>query len=145
VQENVRYFATMLGLGKTETTTVIDQVGLKNQTKQLVATLSGGQKSRVSLAIALLGHPKLLVLDEPTVGVDPVLRQQLWQLFRTIADAGTSMVVSSHVMDEASRCDELLLVRDGAVLAQGTPRELCDRTGTKTVEESFLKLVGEIS
>lgn len=143
VLENVRYFATMLGVDKADAMAVIEKVDLAKQTRQLVRTLSGGQKSRVSLAIALLGQPKLLVLDEPTVGVDPVLRQQLWQLFRDIADGGMSIIVSSHVMDEASRCDELLLIRDGALLAQGTPQELCTRTKTKTVEESFLKLVGE--
>jgi ABC-2 type transport system ATP-binding protein len=145
VQENLRYFATMLGVGKSEVADVIGTVDLAKQTGQLVGTLSGGQKSRVSLAIALLGNPKMLVLDEPTVGVDPVLRQQLWQTFRTVADKGTSIVVSSHVMDEASRCDELLLVREGELLAQGTPDELCARTKTKTVEESFLKLVGQKS
>jgi ABC-2 type transport system ATP-binding protein len=143
VQENVRYFATMLALGKMEVDDAIAKVDLAAQTGRLVKTLSGGQKSRVSLAIALLGRPKMLVLDEPTVGVDPTLRQQLWQLFGEIAASGTSIIISSHVMDEASRCDELLLIREGKLLAQGSPHELCERTGTKTVEESFLKLVGE--
>jgi len=145
VLENMRYFATMLGVDRAEATDILGVVDLGKQAKQLVRTLSGGQKSRVSLAIALLGKPKMLVLDEPTVGVDPVLRQQLWQTFRTIADKGTSIIVSSHVMDEASRCDALLLIRDGGLLAQGTPEELCARTKTKTVEESFLKLVGKKS
>jgi len=145
VQENIRYFATMLGLGKTESAEVIAAVDLDKHSEQLVKTLSGGQKSRVSLAIALLGRPKLLALDEPTVGVDPVLRQQLWRIFADIAASGVSIIVSSHVMDEASRCDELLLIRDGELLAQGSPRELCERTDTKTVEGSFLKLVGEQS
>jgi ABC-2 type transport system ATP-binding protein len=144
VRENVQYFATMLGLGRNEVDDVIAKVDLTPQTRQLVKTLSGGQKSRVSLAIALLGSPDMLVLDEPTVGVDPVLRQQLWRLFAELAASGTSIIVSSHVMDEASRCDELLLIREGKLLAQGSPRELCERTGTKTVEESFLKLVGVV-
>lgn len=143
VQENVRYFATMYGLSRADAHEVIEKVDLRAQSTQLVRTLSGGQKSRVSLAIALLGKPELLVLDEPTVGVDPVLRQQLWQLFRDIAADGTTILVSSHVMDEASRCDELLLIRDGTLLAQGSPKSLCEQTGAKTVEESFLKLVGE--
>lgn len=142
VLENVRYFAAMAGVNRAEAESMIEKVDLGKQAKQLVRTLSGGQKSRVSLAIALLGRPSLLVLDEPTVGVDPVLRQQLWRLFRDIADAGTSIIVSSHVMDEAGRCDELLLIRDGELLAQGTPKQLCDRTKSKSVEESFLKLVG---
>lgn len=142
VRENVRFFAAMLGFGKKEAEEMIAKVDLTPQAKQLVGTLSGGQKSRVSLAVALLGNPKLLVLDEPTVGIDPVLRDQLWHAFRDIAAAGTTLIVSSHVMDEASRCDELLLIRDGELLAQASPQELQRRTRTTTVEESFLQLVG---
>lgn len=141
VRENVRYFARMRGLSKRQADEVIGQVELTSYSKQLFSTLSGGQKSRVSLAIALLGHPKLLVLDEPTVGVDPVLRHQLWQLFASLAEQGTTLIISSHVMDEAGHCQELLLIRDGKLLASGSPKELCERTGTKTVEDSFLKLV----
>ncbi|HEU4984318.1 MAG TPA: ABC transporter ATP-binding protein [Nitrososphaera sp.] len=143
VRENVRFFAAMLGFGKKEAEAMIAKVDLTPQAKQLVSTLSGGQKSRVSLAVALLGEPKLLVLDEPTVGIDPVLREQLWHAFREIAADGTTLIVSSHVMDEASRCDELLLIRDGELLAQAAPQELQRRTHTATVEESFLKLVGD--
>ncbi|HVV66607.1 MAG TPA: ABC transporter ATP-binding protein [Candidatus Saccharimonadales bacterium] len=141
VRENVRYFAAMRNLPKSAADEAITQVELSGQSKQLFATLSGGQKSRVSLAIALLGQPKLLVLDEPTVGVDPVLRRQLWQLFAGLAARGTTLIISSHVMDEAEHCEELLLIRDGKLLASGSPRELRERTASKTVEDSFLKLV----
>lgn len=141
-RENMYYFAAMLGRSRQDANDALAQVDLSPQARQLTRTLSGGQRSRVSLAVALLGHPSLLVLDEPTVGVDPVLRQRLWEIFRGLAAAGTTLLVSSHVMDEASRCDELLLVRDGALLASGTPERLCERTGTASVEETFLKLVG---
>jgi len=141
VQENLRYFAAMLGVGRQEAGRVIAEVDLAAQSRQLVRTLSGGQKSRVSLAAALLGRPDLLVLDEPTVGVDPVLRQQLWHLFRELAGQGKTLIVSSHVMDEASRCDDLILIRQGSVLAHGAPQTLCRQTGARDVEGAFLKLV----
>lgn len=141
VRENVRYFSKMLGVGRKEALARIKQVDLLPQANQLASTLSGGQKSRVSLAIALLGNPELLVLDEPTVGVDPVLRQKLWTIFRSVAATGTTLIVSSHVMDEASRCDDLLLIRSGKFLAHATPEQLCKHTRTKTVEEAFLALV----
>lgn len=147
VTENVEYFATMSGVPRKqlrgEVKRVIDIVNLNSQAGQVVDSLSGGQKQRVSLAIALLGSPKLMVLDEPTVGLDPLLREQLWSLFRKVAHQGTTLIISSHVMDEAERCDELLLIRDGQILADGTPKELCERTHTHTVDESFLKLVGQ--
>ena len=142
VKENIGYFASMLGLGKKEAAEVIAEVDLRKQVSQLVSTLSGGQKSRVSLAVALLGCPNLLVLDEPTVGVDPVLRLKLWKIFRNTAAKGATICVSSHVMDEASRCDDLLLIRRGRLLAHGSPDELLLRTGTATIEDSFLALVG---
>ena len=141
VRQNLRYFAKMKGLDTAEAETVIKEVHLEKQATQLAATLSGGQRSRVSLAIALLGEPKFLVLDEPTVGVDPVLRRQLWQLFRQLADDGATLIVSSHVMDEAGRCDDLVLVRDGRVLAHDSPKSFCERTKSETVEQGFLKLV----
>jgi ABC-2 type transport system ATP-binding protein len=141
IRQNLNYFERMNGQVGSSTHELLEKVGLSKQADQLVASLSGGQKSRVSLAIALLGSPKLLVLDEPTVGVDPVLRRELWQLFNDLAAAGTTLLVSSHVMDEASRCDYLLLIRDGSVLAYGTPAELQKQTATSDVEESFLKLV----
>jgi len=141
VRQNLRYFAKMKNKHKAAAETVIKQTHLSRQADQMVSTLSGGQKSRVSLAIALLGSPKLLVLDEPTVGVDPVLRQQLWQLFRGFAGEGCTLIISSHVMDEASRCDYLVLVREGELLAYGTPDELKKRTDSRSVEDSFLALV----
>lgn len=141
VRQNLRYFAKMRGLDSEAADAVIKETRLGKQARQLVSTLSGGQKSRVSLGIALLGRPKLLVLDEPTVGVDPVLRQQLWELFEELAGGGATLIVSSHVMDEAARCDDLLLIRDGTVLAHDSPGDFCERTGSRTVEEGFLKLV----
>lgn len=141
VRQNLRYFARMKNKTRGDAETTLREVRLTAQADQLVSTLSGGQKSRVSLAIALLGKPEILVLDEPTVGVDPVLRQQLWHLFRKLASEGSTLIVSSHVMDEASRCDYLILVRDGKLLASGTPEELKERTGKHSVEDSFLALV----
>lgn len=145
VGENIRYFATMHGLtgraGKRAADEALAAVHLADKRAVLVGSLSGGQKQRVSLAIALLGQPKLLVLDEPTVGLDPLLREELWTLFRRLRDQGKTIIISSHVMDEAERCDELVLIRDGQVIATGSPSDLCRRTGTKTVEQSFLKLV----
>ena len=145
VIENLRYFATMSGLGKKERAVHISDtlqaVDLGPQAKQLAASLSGGQKQRLSLALTLLSKPAFLMLDEPTVGLDPLLREQLWQLFGHLADSGITLLVSSHVMDEAERCDELLLLREGRVLAHDSPRALCEHTHSKSVEESFLKLV----
>lgn len=142
VRENLRYFGNVLGVGRKEVIAQLRQVDLLAQANQLASTLSGGQRSRVSLAIALLGHPDMLVLDEPTVGVDPVLRQKLWNIFRQVAASGTTLFVSSHVMDEASRCDDLLLMREGKILAHNAPAALCKQTKTKTVEDAFLALVG---
>jgi ABC-2 type transport system ATP-binding protein len=143
VLENLRYFAAVTNASKTLIKQVIDDVDLGRQRSQLVATLSGGQRSRVSLAVALLARPQLLVLDEPTVGVDPLLRRQLWQQFRRLAAGGITIIVSSHVMDEASQCDSLMLLRDGKLLANGTLSELYTQTGTDTVEDVFLKLIGD--
>ncbi|HTE22094.1 MAG TPA: ABC transporter ATP-binding protein [Candidatus Limnocylindria bacterium] len=143
VAENLRYFAVMTDAPKGRIGEVLAEVHLQSKAKQLVSTLSGGEQSRLSLASALLNKAPFLALDEPTVGVDPVLRQQLWELFGELARAGTTLLISSHVMDEAERCDELLLIRNGQLLAQDTPAELRRRTGSKTVEESFLKLVGQ--
>jgi ABC-2 type transport system ATP-binding protein len=143
VAENLRYFASVLRAPRSDVDRVIDEVGLGRSRDQTAATLSGGQLSRVNLAVALLGSPELVVLDEPTVGLDPVLRQELWELFRELADQGATLVVSSHVMDEAGRTDRLLLMREGAVLADGTPEGLRARTGTPDLEAAFLHLITE--
>ncbi|MBZ2199423.1 ABC transporter ATP-binding protein [Occultella gossypii] len=145
VAENLQYFARVLGVAdvRADTDRVLEVVDLGPQRRQLTATLSGGEASRVNLAAALLGRPRLVVLDEPTVGLDPVLRDSLWHTFAQIAASGTAVLVSSHVMDEAVRCDRLVLLRAGRVLAQGTPADLLTRTGTDSAEQAFLALVRE--
>jgi ABC-2 type transport system ATP-binding protein len=140
LRENLEYFAAVLGAGGERVAAVAEIVGLAGREDQVVRTMSGGERSRVSLATALLNEPELLVLDEPTVGLDPVLRRDLWRTFHELADAGTTLLVSSHVMDEAERCDELLLMRDGAIVATGTPDELRERTGHEDIEDAFLVL-----
>ena len=121
---------------------MLETVDLADFGPRVVRTLSGGERSRVSLATALLGEPELLVLDEPTVGLDPVLRRDLWDTFRSLAAEGATLLVSSHVMEEAEHCDRLLLVRAGAILADETPRSLRERTGCESLDEAFLALVG---
>jgi ABC-2 type transport system ATP-binding protein len=143
VEQNLRYFAALTRADRRQIDKVLEQVDLTPQRKQLVSTLSGGQMARVSLAIALLGSPSVLVLDEPTIGLDPVLRVQLWKLFHKLRDEGRTIIVSSHVMDEAERCDDLLLLRDGGLLWHGPAEELKKTTKTDTVEAAFLKLVGK--
>ena len=140
VRENLRYFAEVLGATRASVDDAIRTVGLAAHERQLVRTLSGGEMSRVSLASALLGGPELLVLDEPTVGLDPVLRRDLWQTFHKLADGGTTLLVSSHVMDEAERCDELVLLREGRVVAAEPPGMLLDRTGADDLGAAFLAL-----
>jgi ABC-2 type transport system ATP-binding protein len=139
--ENLRFFARVLGLGDAAVATALDAVGLEAQREQHAGTMSGGQRARVSLATALLGRPRVLILDEPTVGLDPVLRDDLWFTFAELAAAGTTLIVSSHVMDEAERSDSLMLIREGELLATGTPGELRDRTGADDVGEAFLRLI----
>jgi ABC-2 type transport system ATP-binding protein len=141
VAENLRFFARVLGVGGGDVERCIDAVDLRDRKDVVVGNLSGGQRSRASLAVALLGEPELLVLDEPTVGLDPVLRRDLWRMFHELADAGTTVLVSSHVMDEAERCDRLLLMRDGRLIADDTLPTLLSATGTDEVEAAFLKLV----
>jgi ABC-2 type transport system ATP-binding protein len=141
VRENVRYFATLYGMGAREADAAIRDVGLSDAAGQVVADLSGGQKGRASLACALVGAPEVLVLDEPTVGLDPVLRVELWDKFHALAAAGTTLIVSSHVMDEAGRCDRLLLLRDGELLADETPEQLRAVSGTDDLEQAFLTLI----
>jgi ABC-2 type transport system ATP-binding protein len=141
VTENLRYFATILGAPASDVRRVITEVDLTDHTDKLVAQLSGGERSRANLAVALLGTPELLVLDEPTVGLDPVLRDDLWGLFHRLVDRGVTLLVSSHVMDEAARCHRLLLMREGRVLAEDTPDGLRGATGTTDLEQAFLHLV----
>ena len=141
VVENLRFFSRVLGVGRDHVERVVAAVDLGGHRDQVVGRLSGGQRSRVSLAVALLGEPALLVLEEPTVGLDPVLRAELWGLFHELADGGTAVLVSSHVMDEAERCDRLLLMREGRIIADGTPAEIKASAAAETVEEAFLAIV----
>ncbi|MFD3509708.1 ABC transporter ATP-binding protein [Nocardia sp. NPDC058666] len=139
VRDNVAYYAALYG--RTDVETALAAVGLADHADNLGDQLSGGQKTRVSLACALVGKPELLVLDEPTVGLDPVLRVELWKQFRELATAGTTLLVSSHVMDEAEHCDKLLLMREGELLAQLSPDELRERTDEHNLEAAFLTLI----
>jgi ABC-2 type transport system ATP-binding protein len=141
VVQNLRYFAAVLGAPGSDVERVVSEVDLGSCAHRIAGRLSGGQRSRVSLAAAMLGTPKLLVLDEPTVGLDPLLREDLWTLFHRLANRGTTLVVSSHVMDEAERCDSLLLLRDGQVLAHESPTAFKRRTGETTMDAAFLHLV----
>ena len=142
VRDNLRYFAALAAVGDpaARCAEVLAAVGLSDRARDRVGRLSGGQRGRVSLACALLGEPPLLVLDEPTVGLDPLLRRDLWRLFYDLAAGGTSLLISSHVMDEAARCDRLLLLRDGRLIADDTPAGIRARTGTDDLEEAFVRL-----
>lgn len=141
VREALRFFASVLRAPGSDVDRVIDEVGLGTHADVLVGELSGGQHSRANLAVALLGQPELLVLDEPTVGLDPVLRDELWGLFGSLAEMGRTLLVSSHVMDEAGRCDHLLLMREGRLLASDTPVALRERTSSIDLEQAFLRLI----
>ncbi|RZS34306.1 ABC-2 type transport system ATP-binding protein [Herbihabitans rhizosphaerae] len=145
VTECLTYFASVLRVDDpaADARRVIADVDLTDHAGKLVGNLSGGQRGRASLAVALLGTPELLVLDEPTVGLDPVLRDDLWTLFHRIAERGTTLLVSSHVMDEAARCDRLLLMREGVLLADDTPEGLRAHTEQSDLEQAFLRLVRE--
>ncbi|HEX2772727.1 MAG TPA: ABC transporter ATP-binding protein [Micromonosporaceae bacterium] len=143
VRENARYFASLYGLSRADADRAVADVGLADAATQLVGTLSGGQFSRASLACAILGRPQLLVLDEPTVGQDPVLRDDLWTKFHRMAAEGTTLLVSSHVMDEASRCDRLLLIREGQLIADDTPDAVRASAGTDDLDTAFLRLIRE--
>ncbi|GAB3887575.1 ABC transporter ATP-binding protein [Kibdelosporangium lantanae] len=141
VRENLRYFAKVLGAHRGTVDDAVDQVGLTGSADILVGALSGGQRARANLAVALLGTPELLVLDEPTVGSDPQLRDELWKMFGALARSGTTLLISSHVMDEAARCERLVLMRAGRLLAEGSPDDLRRRTGTDDLERAFLYLI----
>ena len=141
VSENLRHFAQLLRAPAGDVDRVMDIVGLADRGGQPVARMSGGQRTRVSLAVALLGAPRLLVLDEPTVGLDPVLRRDLWRTFHELVDGGVTILVSSHVMDEAAECDLLVLMREGGLVAVETPDALREQTGVHDLGEAFLRLI----
>lgn len=140
VRENLAYFARVLRAPLDRIPQVIEDVGLTGQADQLAATLSSGERSRTSLASALLGRPEVLVLDEPTVGLDPLLRRDLWEIFHRLAHQGATVLVSTHVMDEADRCDELVLMRGGTIIATGTPQALRTQASADNLEDAFLTL-----
>jgi ABC-2 type transport system ATP-binding protein len=141
VEENLRFFASVLGAEHSRIAEVVEIVGLDGYEDRVVGALSGGQRSRVSLATALLGRPAVLVLDEPTVGLDPVLRSELWKTFHELATEGSTLLISSHVMDEAAECDHILLMREGAILRQTTPDGLRSETGEQDLSRAFLALI----
>jgi ABC-2 type transport system ATP-binding protein len=141
VRENLRYFARVLGAREALIEEVIETVSLADHSDQVAGDLSGGERARASLATALLGKPELLVLDEPTVGLDPVLRRDLWGHFRRLAGSGVTLLISSHVMDEAEHCDRLLLMRAGELVRTETPDALRRETGRQNLEEAFLALI----
>lgn len=141
VRQNLMYFARLMRASREDVDIIIDKVELGMQRQQMVGSLSGGQKARVSLAVALLGQPELLVLDEPTVGLDPLLRARLWEMFADLASEGKTILVSSHVMDEAERCDDLILLRDGAVLWNDTRQTLLEYVGAASVGDAFIKMI----
>jgi len=141
VAENLNYFAALHGVSDDAIARAFEAVDLTGFANRIVGSLSGGQRGRVSLAAALVGGPELLVLDEPTVGLDPVLRRDLWETFRSLADSGVTLLVSSHVMDEADECDSLILLREGAVIARDTPQGLRDTTGASDLGDAFLRLI----
>jgi ABC-2 type transport system ATP-binding protein len=145
VAENLRFFGAVYGVeGDEPVGHALEIVDLADRRSSIVGTLSGGQRRRLSLACALVHRPPVLFLDEPTVGVDPLLRVQFWAHFRALSNAGTTIVVSSHVMDEADRCDELLFVRSGKITARGTGQEIRVRAGTADLEQAFLRLGGTV-
>ena len=140
-RENIDHFSALQGHASSSTEEILELVDLGKNRKQLAATLSGGERARLALATALVGAPEILILDEPTVGLDPLLRRDLWSLFHRFTDEGKTLLVSSHMMEEADHCDELVLLRNGAILASGTPRELRDQTGVENMDTVFISLV----
>ena len=142
VKENVEFFAALYNAGK-NVQEALEVVRLGERAGSVVATLSGGLRQRVSLACALVHRPELLLLDEPTVGIDPQLRVEFWDHFRRLTAAGTTIIVSSHVMDEAERADRLGLIRSGKLLAEGSVEQLKQRAGVERLEDAFLRLSAE--
>jgi ABC-2 type transport system ATP-binding protein len=145
VLDNARYFAALAGAPASAIRDTLDAVRLGDRAGALVRELSGGQRSRVSLACALLTRPELLVLDEPTVGLDPVLRRDMWQLFGELAAGGATLLVSSHVLDEARRCGRILLLREGRLVADDSPGAIAERAGTEDMDEAFLRIVDQLA
>ena len=145
VAETVRFFGALYGVTQQPEAgkRALELVELFDRAKDVSGSLSGGQRRRLSLACALVHRPAVLFLDEPTVGVDPLLRVQFWTHFRRLAAQGATILVSSHVMDEADRCDELLFLRAGRVIARGSGAELRTRAGTDDLEQAFLRFAGE--
>jgi ABC-2 type transport system ATP-binding protein len=143
VRENLRYFARILDAAPESVDEVLETVAMTSFAGRVVNKLSGGQRARVSLATALIGSPELLVLDEPTVGLDPVLRRDLWKTFNELAEQGKTLLVSSHVMDEADHCHDLLLLREGKLVATGSPADVRAQSGKQDLDEAFLVLINE--
>lgn len=142
VKENLDYIRRIYGLSPQEQDSIVEKLELRKYTDRVCGQLSGGQRSRVSLAVALLPHPELMILDEPTVGLDPLLRQQLWGLFHELAEAGTTLLISSHMLDEADHCERILFVRDGRVM-QTTHDEILAQTGSNSMDEAFLAVMNQ--
>jgi ABC-2 type transport system ATP-binding protein len=140
VRQNVEYFARLVSAAPERVNEVVRNVDLTAQADTLTGSLSGGQRTRVSLAAALTGDPDVYLLDEPTVGLDPVLRRDLWRMFRSLAAQGKTLLISSHVMDEAARCDRVLLMREGQLIADDSPEGLLATTGAADMEAAFLAL-----
>ena len=143
-EENLRFFGTLNGMRKAELAPAMGEMlaftRLEDDRRCLVSSFSGGMKRRLSLAVALLHRPDLLVLDEPTVGLDPAHRRRIWEHFRTLAAAGATLLVTTHIMDEALQCDDVAMLRDGHLIAYDTPAALLERTNTATLEDAFLAL-----
>jgi len=141
--QNIEFFAALYQKNEKSPAQILEEVDLTRNARQMASSLSGGERARLAVATTLVGSPQLLILDEPTVGLDPVLRVQLWRLFNSLAEQGKTLLVSSHVMDEADSCHQLILLRNGEVLAQGTPAELRTRTGLSRMDDVFISLIGE--
>ena len=140
--ENINFFSSLYEQNEKTPEQILADVDLTKNSHQMASSLSGGERARLALATTLVGTPELLILDEPTVGLDPILRVQLWELFNKLAESGKTLLVSSHVMDEADNCHDLILIRAGEVLARGTPSELRERTGISKMDEVFIALIG---